>query len=226
MSFLKYSDNRSDVIRALTTVSRAGEAAVREWVRKLGFEVRDAELAASLQVFDFHSPVTRNFLASSRAFFARGPIKKGNVTTMTIGYKRLANAVLADHLARTVQRQESHLTARQGGQTYIAIPTPDTQKNMSARARVRKKYTPAGLLAPGGLGFVSKSGKAIVARYDRRSRDYYVAYGLKRAPVNPPRFPFFDIARKAVEKAAVPVMERLFARIRESKLTLRRSRRA
>lgn len=177
------------VRRALRDLERSRyPRATSDALNKTAFEMRDAEGREVASVFDFSGPSTRSFLTRGFRFDRATP---RNLRVRLFPLRRTAR-VLEPHVEGDI------ITAAEGGRLTVggrlAVPIAAQR---GARGKVRKRDLPSTLLGPGGKGFISRSGRALLSR---TPRGVQVMFALVERARLRRRFRFFDVAVRTARR--------------------------
>ncbi len=213
------------VKRALSFLGTHTPELAKDAFTRLGFEIRDAEAKHVGQIFS--GPQTP-FLAKGFRFDVK---QRGSVTRLDFYPLRRSASILAEHIpgsAAYTARTGSHITVSAGPQSLfgrqrkLAIPASSGQgkhgrtlpvfKTRGRGRKIPKAKTPRALLRPGGKGFVSKGGGALLVRTGRGGRTVKLAYILVDQAENPEVFRFTEVAKTTAERQIGRATGKAFAK--------------
>ncbi len=198
-----------EVRASLKALRVEGPKAVADALNRTGFEVLDAEEREVRGAFDFAGPSTERFLSRGFAFDKATP---GRLAVTVYGRRGARNILEHQALGAFLGIGEPDVGPGLEGQ--VAVPL-DTVKRTS-RGKVRATQLPARVVGPGGRGFVSRSGRAVLQRV--RGGGVRVLYALVSRVRIPKRFDFFgtvaQTARREFPKKADRVLEKINLRRR------------
>lgn len=165
--------------------------ALKEALRKVGFEMASAEADETERVFH---PSARGRTLFSKGFRPTRVTQTGDEYEVIVHAKRATDKVLKYHVpgldvaytAATVKKLEYH--------SSLAIPV-DVQRDAST-GKVKARMKPSKILAQ-GRGYISPDGRRLYVRVGRgKAGAIKLAYSLVQHARNKPRFKFFEVAAR------------------------------
>lgn len=190
----------ADLVQAqLRRLSAESRSTIREGLRRLAFEVRDAIGEHVAQSLHWSGPNTRRFISGS--FRVRQSIASDGLFAAEIFPLGRSAALLARQSEVHTVRPDERADLTVGGK--IAIPIPGIV-NRGASGKVPASLLPARLLARDAKGhtkgFINAAGTALM--YRRRSGPPVPAYALRSSTQQPRRLQIGEAAARAVHARA------------------------
>lgn len=181
------------VRRAIRDLERAGPAVFADALNRTAFEILDAEERAIRSAFTFAGPTTARFIARGFQFdkATRSRLR------VVIRAKPRANALLLDHVVGA--QIDATDGERLAFDRRLAVPIRANVKR-SARGKVPARVNPQKVTAPGGRGFVSRSGDAILQRFGPRGARVRVLFALVERAKLRVRFDHVKVAAETVRR--------------------------